>query len=413
MPLARHVFISFASADGETAHRIVGRLEQSGVRCWIADRDIDPAGSYPSAITAAIADSGVVLLLLTAAANKSPHVHREVELAFNARRPVLPVRIAGAVPTDDLQYFLSRSQWFDAGAAVDDAEISRLYARLRELLASPAGRAEPRPWWRRPPVIAIPATAAVAMLVLAFWNGRLDPRAEPEALSGAGSPAASAPSARIHARDGQEYVWVPPGTFTMGCSDTGCDEDERPAHVVAFDRGFWMGRTEVTVLAYAGATAANTAGAGNPLPAVAVSWADAGSYCGTIGGRLPSEAEWEYAARAGTTGPQYGPLADTAWFVENSDEAPHPVGTKAPNAFGLHDMLGNVSEWVRDRYYNRYDPANGPGEIEEPRAGNALAVARGGSWLTEASEVRVSRRLAMEPDAQAPHIGFRCVLDEL
>src|SRR5688500_19738506 len=136
----RHVFISFGSADAELAHHVVQRLEQSGVRCWIADRDIDPAASYPAAITTAITGSGVLLLLLTDAATHSPHVHREIELAFNARRPILPVRIGGAAPTDDLQYFLSRSQWLDAGADLDDAEMARIEARTRDLLASRAAR---------------------------------------------------------------------------------------------------------------------------------------------------------------------------------------------------------------------------------------------------------------------------------
>ena len=405
------MFISFASADGGIAHRIVERLEQSGVRCWIADRDIDPAGSYPAAITAAVTQSGAVLLLLTPAANASPHVHREVELAFNARRPILPVRVAGTAPTEDLQYFLSRSQWLDAGADVEDAEIARIDARIRALLASPAGRADPeRPWWRRArPVIALALAGVAALVVLAVWSGRIGSPPPPEPGSDGRIPPVSTPAAKANPRDGQEYVWVRPGTFTMGCSDSACDEDEMPAHMVAIDRGFWIGRTEVT----RGAFASGAAGGDDRMPAVAMSWADAGSYCSRVGGRLPTEAEWEYAARAGTTGHQYGPLADIAWFFENSDEAPHPVAMKAPNPFGLHDMLGNVSEWVRDRYYNRYDPASGSAEIEEPRAGNALAIARGGSWLTEAAETRVSRRLAMEPDAEEPHIGFRCVLDEL
>ena len=101
-----------------------------------------------------------------------------------------------------------------------------------------------------------------------------------------------------------------------------------------------------------------------------------------------------------------------AWFEANSDGHPHPVGTKAPNAFGLHDMLGNVSEWVRDRYYNAYDDSSDAADVVEPLAGNASGVARGGSFLSEADGVRASRRLEMPPDAEEPHIGFRCALDE-
>jgi hypothetical protein len=129
-----HVFISFASTDSALAHRVVGVLEQAGLRCWFSDRDIAPATSYPAVITDAIKKSGAVLLLLTEASNQSPHVTREIELAFTARRPILPVRIGGAIPSADLQYFLSRSQWLDAGTSLDEEEVARVESRLRELL---------------------------------------------------------------------------------------------------------------------------------------------------------------------------------------------------------------------------------------------------------------------------------------
>jgi formylglycine-generating enzyme required for sulfatase activity len=415
----RHVFVSFASADADLAHRVVRTLEESGVRCWISDRDIDPAASYPAAITAAITGSGVLLLLMTAPATQSPHVLREVELAFNTRRPILPVRIAGATPTDDLQYFLSRAQWLDAGSDVDDTEVGRIESRVRELLASPAARIGPptEPWWRRPRTAAAAAVAIVAAVTaLYFWNERVAPdspiAAPPAEVT---PPTASGAEVKINPRDGQEYVWIPPGRFTMGCSagDPQCEADEQPVHLVEIRSGLWLGRTEVTAGAYARrAPAANAdVGAEERLPALAVSWADASAYCRGVGGRLPTEAEWEYAARAGTTTRQYDRLTEIAWFSDNSDEAPHPVGTKSPNAFGLYDMLGNVSEWVRDRYYNAYDDTSEPVEIEEPLAGNASGVARGGSWVSEAAGVRASRRLSMPPDAEEPHIGFRCAID--
>jgi len=149
------------------------------------------------------------------------------------------------------------------------------------------------------------------------------------------------------------------------------------------------------------------------LPVTGVSWAAAKSACQSVGGGLPTEAEWEYAARAGTSTRYYDSLPAIAWFSDNSDERPHPVGGKTPNAYGLHDMLGNVSEWVLDRYYNAYDETSDPASVEEPLAGNASGVARGGSWVSDADGVRVSRRLAMEPDAEEPNIGFRCVVNEL
>ena len=393
----RHVFISFASSDAALAHRAVASLEESGLRCWFSDRDIEPAASYPAAITDAVKSSGAVLLLLTAASNQSPHVIREIELAFGARRPILPVRIGGAIPSPDLQYFLSRSQWLDVGASLDAAELSRVESRLRDLLRRGAGGVVIDAGWRRIALIAVVVVAGVAALLV--WNARRAGE-QPVTPTGEDKPAPAAATLKVNAKDGESYVWIPPGRFLMGCSagDPACEEDEVPVRTIAIQRGFWLARTERSI---------------DGRPVTGVSWAEAKSHCQAVGGRLPTEAEWEYAARAGTTTRYYDSLPAIAWFSDNSEGAPHPVGGKTANAYGLHDMLGNVSEWVLDRYYNAYDETSDPANVEEPLAGNASGVARGGSWVSDEDGVRVSRRLAMPPDAEEPHIGFRCVVDEL
>jgi formylglycine-generating enzyme required for sulfatase activity len=404
----RHVFISFASSDAALAQRAVTSLEQSGIRCWFSDRDIEPAASYPATITDAVKNCGAILLLLTAASNQSPHVIREIELAFTARRPILPVRIGGAIPSPDLQYFLSRSQWLDVGASLDEAEVARVESRLRDLLRGGSGASQlavNARSWRRIATMAAVVVAGVGAFVV--WNQR---RASDQpftttstpapATTTAGEPAPAAVTVKVNAKDGESYLWIPPGRFIMGCSagDPACEEDEKPTHIVQIQRGFWLARTERSV---------------DRMPVTGVSWAAAKSECAVVGGRLPTEAEWEYAARAGTTTRYYDSLPAIAWFSDNSGEGPHAVGGKTPNAFGLHDMLGNVSEWVLDRYYNAYDETSDPINVEEPLAGNATAVARGGSWVSAADGVRVSRRLQMEPDAEEPYMGFRCAVDGL
>ena len=439
-PLAsrrRQVFVSFASEDRDLADQILASLESGGIGCWIAHRDIGVGESYPAAIRAALETSGALLLVLTAQANRSPHVRREVEMAFNARTPILPVRMGRILPSPDLEYFLSTTQWLDAGATFDDDEAERLRDVLGGILDRKAmdDEAWERRRRRRRVAIAV-AGGALAIAVVLLVAGTLlrEPGAavvadDPAAVAPAGSttptssgsppdaaPGSRSPRTAVNAADGATYVWIPPGEFLMGCSrgDPDCEEDEGPVHPVSIARGFWLARTEVTAGQY------NRRPSGPPVDAeqtdvaaAGVNWREARRYCAAVGGRLPTEAEWEYAARAGTSTRYYGAPADVAWYAANSGEGPHPVAMKAPNAWGLHDMLGNVAEWVRDRYYNRYDDTGEDVEIEEPLAPNATAVARGGSWVSEAEGLRVSRRIEMIPEAADPIFGIRCAHDSL
>jgi serine/threonine-protein kinase len=193
---------------------------------------------------------------------------------------------------------------------------------------------------------------------------------------------------KVNPIDGQRYVWIPPGTFQMGCSpgDNECADDEKPARTVTISKGFWMGQTEVTVGAYKRFKTPPSGTGSDDQPVVNVTWNDAVACCRWAGGRLPTEAEWEYAARAGTTGARYGELDDIAWYSGNSGGRIHSVGQKAPNAFRLCDMLGNVWEWV----------------AEENRV-------RGGSWFYFPWVARVSGRDWFLPGSRYVYLGFRCV----
>jgi formylglycine-generating enzyme required for sulfatase activity len=180
---------------------------------------------------------------------------------------------------------------------------------------------------------------------------------------------------------------------------------------VELPQGFWLGQTEVTNEAYHRVVPAFSFSPSEArLPAVGLSRVEAKAYCAAVGGRLPTEAEWEYAARGGTTGAYYGVPSKIAWYGANSDAARHPVASLQPNAYGLYDTLGNASEWVLDRYYNKYDiEAPAVGDVEQPVPGNATAVTRGGFWESEAANVRVSRRSEQEKDEPVPMAGVRCV----
>jgi formylglycine-generating enzyme required for sulfatase activity len=263
----------------------------------------------------------------------------------------------------------------------------------------------------------------------------------------------SPPQARVNPVDGQRYVWIQPGSFRMGCStgDTECRQDEMPPHPVTISKGFWLGETEVMDLAYEkfshdtgtrmpGDPAehnefldsderdcqanfrdygyqsssqcphfprADFAGRNKKKPIAQLTWAEAVSYCKWAGGRLPTEAEWEFAARGGTDSARYGPLQDIA--VAAGSQTDGTVGLKLPNAFGLHDMLGSVAEWTADWYaadYYRQSPAVDP---KGPDAGDKLVVRGGSAWSRGTAMLRVSARDQAAPGFTHVSVGFRCV----
>lgn len=196
----------------------------------------------------------------------------------------------------------------------------------------------------------------------------------------------------------------------MGCSpdDGECLRAEKPSHEVTISRGFWIGQTPVTQQAYErvmGKNPSHSKGATRPVENV--SWNDAQAYCTKVGRRLPTEAEWEYAARAGSTGARYGPLEDLAWHRENSGGETHPVKAKAPNAWGLHDTLGNVWEWISDWYGEGYFKNSPSIDPQGPEGGRYRGL-RGGSWNSNPMVVRVSTRDRSEPTQLYGSAGFRC-----
>jgi formylglycine-generating enzyme required for sulfatase activity len=144
---------------------------------------------------------------------------------------------------------------------------------------------------------------------------------------------------------------------------------------------------------------------GARLPVEKVDWHEAQSYCAAVGMRLPTEAEWEYAARAGTTGSRYGELDRIAWYQGNSGKKTHPAGEKEPNPWGLYDTLGNVWEWVSD--WDAEYQAEAQRDPAGPESGKYRAL-RGGSWDGNAWDARASCRYGYEPESRLYGLGLRC-----
>jgi formylglycine-generating enzyme required for sulfatase activity len=220
-----------------------------------------------------------------------------------------------------------------------------------------------------------------------------------------------------------QFVKIPTGSFMMGCSagDHECQADEKPAHRVSITRPFEMSKYQVTQAEYEGVTAVSPSYSKGPnLPVEGVSWDEAQKFCEALNVkndgyhfRLPTEAEWEYAARAGDSSCRYGPLEEVAWSRDNSEGKTHPVGEKKPNRFGLYDTLGNVWEWVQDwhsiTYYGHSPESDPPGPVT-----GEYRVSRGGSWRgVVRGYSRVSARYMLKPNVRSIVVGFRCVRELL
>ncbi|MFI5802703.1 formylglycine-generating enzyme family protein [Streptomyces sp. NPDC051561] len=212
---------------------------------------------------------------------------------------------------------------------------------------------------------------------------------------------------------GDEMIAVPPGQVTLS--------DRRTQRSWSVElAAYRIGAVPVTQAWYAEVTGERpSAAGGDRLPVESVSWWDAVRFCNSLsrdagltpayhvgadddgvewdtsadGYRLPTEAEWEYACRAGTAGPQYAPLDEIAWYRDNSQERVHPVGGKLPNAWGAHDMLGNVWDWCWDVY--------------DAEVYGSYRVLRGGGWFDEHWSCRASARRRSHPTFRVDDVGFR------
>jgi len=221
---------------------------------------------------------------------------------------------------------------------------------------------------------------------------------------------------------GMKLRLIPAGEFMMGSPETESDrENNETQHRVSITKAFYLGVTEVTQKQYQKVMGTNPSEFKGPQnPVERVSWAEAVEFCGKLSAmpaektsghvyRLPTEAEWEYACRSGTTtaysfGDDASRLGDYGWFRGNSDSSTHPVGEKKPNAWGLYDMNGNVWEWCQDRY-----GVYPGGSATDPTGATSgsFRVCRGGGWFHFAGYCRSAYRDWRTPEYRFSYLGFR------
>ena len=205
------------------------------------------------------------------------------------------------------------------------------------------------------------------------------------------------------------FRWCPPGTFMMGSpeSEEGRNRDEMQ-HPVTLTRGFWIMETEVTQKQWKAVMGDYPKRfPDDNYPVGDVSWNDCQKFCQKTGFQLPTEAQWEYACRAGIAEAYSGILDDMAWYENKIGSNKYPVGKKKPNAWGLYDMYGNVMEWCQDRYNYSYSIENAIDPAGSSKG--ALRVIRGGSFFDNANNCRSASRSYKDPADQDYHLGFRCV----
>lgn len=221
-----------------------------------------------------------------------------------------------------------------------------------------------------------------------------------------------------------EMVFVKGGCFQMGDIFGKGDEIERPVHKVCLD-DFYMGKYEVTQREWVEIIGANPSGfkGCDNCPVENVSWEDVSKYIKKLREktgkeyRLPTEAEWEYAARSGGKKELWAgtsddvKLGDYAWHHYNTDDSTHPVGQKKPNGLGIYDMSGNVSEWVWDGYNKKYYETSPKDNPKAPLDEHEIErVIRGGSWVSNPWAIRTTDRSRNAPDTKDPVCGFRLAL---
>lgn len=415
------VFISYSSKDQKVVEAMCAYLEQHKVRCFVAYRDIPKGFVWAKAIVDALDESKMMVVVFSEEFNLSDQVDREIELASEDKKPILTFRISDAMFKGAKKYYLKNINWIDAfpdPEKVFDALLDNVY----KLIGQPDGQILKDPPFAQKTLVQHTATEPLCPC----GSGKLFKDCHGKSLSSVSKVAADNKPQTQDSGDfvlkvkGVEYpmVFVEGGTFKMGSDDSEAYSWEKPVHQVTLN-SYCIGKYEVTQELWEvvmGSNPSHFKGARRPVEQV--SWDDCQVFIRKLNSltgknfKLPTEAQWEYAARGGKKSRGYkysgsNTIGDVAWYTDNSGNKTHDVGTKIPNELGLYDMAGNVCEWCSDWYgdYSSSSQTNPSG----PSSGS-YRVSRGGSWCYIARRCRVSNRNCSTPDYRLNFFGFRLCL---
>jgi hypothetical protein len=384
--VAHDVFISYSHEDKPVADTVCVVLESEKIRCWIAPRDIPPGKNYPGEIMNAVKNCQVFVLVYSSHSNTSQHVLSETEKAMNCRIPIIPLRITDVPLTPDMEYYIGRYQWLDALTAPLEKHLPKLTQAVQALLHI------------NPPDL----TGENIIQELHNTFRETNHQENQIGISAVSESPSPPPESDFISFEQNKLRLIPGGEFLMGE-----EGNQRKVKV----EPFFMGICPVTNQEYERfdpehKKRRNEFSNADDEPVIWVSWDDANAYCRWLSEktgrkyRLPDEAEWEYACRAGSAGlysidingieVNETNLKDYA--VYNTQKT-MPVKQRKPNFFGLYDMHGNVWEWCQDYYDDS----------------KKYRVLRGGSWNLRAGNLRSSYRGFSHPDIMSDFIGFRVV----
>ena len=452
-----HIFISYSHKDTAYVEKLEAKLIREGFDVWV-DHRIDYGSRWTKEIEKAINTCDAYIVVMSETARESQWVERERIHAEKRRKPFFPLLLKG-----DAWFELGNIQFMDVrGGKLPPKAYYENIARFVPRKENPAsvgagvesnipakknlqlwvggavlvgllilgGFALSNIFDKTDPPVEVTADVTVAPATIPAVPVDKDPTLTPEPEGSSLIPPADAQLGDTWTRptDGMVMSYISAGEFQMGSEDG--EDDEQPVHTVYLD-AFWMDQTEVTNTMYLACVEAgrceepsdrtyldNPAYANHPV--VYVNWEAANNYCEKVGGRLPTEAEWEKAARGGLNGKEY-PWGDEkpvcSLYVENGAKfndnenckasGTETVASFSSNGYGLYDMAGNVWEWVADLYGENYyadSPSSNPLGINS----GYMRILRGGSWAYSDYHARSSYRYDSLKNSSLDSIGFRC-----